>query len=91
MAQKLNSYTPLTTKEVQVLRRDIPPRKSTLEEKDEIRNAAKKVLTKLHLVYTMGLTAVPKKYVCTRNSMTTNFNHLYDENNTEREENMRGK
>ena len=91
MAQKLNSYTPLTTKEVQVLRRDIAPRKLTLEEKDEIRNAAKKVLTKLHLVYTMGLTAVPKKYVCTRNSMTTNFNHLYDENNTEREENMRGK
>ena len=89
MAQKLNSYTPLTTKEVQVLRRDIPLRKSTLEEKDELRNAAKKVLTKLHLVYTMGLTAVPKKYVCTRNSMTTNFNHLYDENNSEREENMR--
>jgi len=85
----LNSYTPLTPKEVHVLRRDIPLRKSTLEEKDDLRNAAKKVLTKLHLVYTMGLTAVPKKYVCTRNSMTTNCNHLYDENNSEREENMR--
>ena len=64
-------------------------RKSTPEEKDEMRNAAKKVLTKLHLVYTMGINAVPKKYIVTRNSMTTNFNHLYDENNTEREENMR--
>ena len=90
MYQKLNSYTPLTPKEVQVLRRDIPLRKSTPEEKDEMRNAAKKVLTKLHLVYTMGM-EVQKKYLFTRNSMTTNFNHLYDENNTEREENMRRK
>ena len=91
MLQKLSSYNPLMNKEVQVLKRDIPLRKSTPEEKDDMTKAAKKVLTKLHLIYTMGIDAVPKKYTFTRNSMTTNFNHLYDENNTEREENMRRK
>ena len=60
MLQKIGSYTPLTTKEVQVLKRDIPLRKSTPEEKDDMRNAAKKVLTKFHLVYTMEIDEVPK-------------------------------
>ena len=58
-------------------------------EKDDLRNAVKKVLTKLHLVYTMGITTVPREYVSIRNSITTNFNRLYDENSSDREENMR--
>ena len=35
-----------------MIRRDIPLRRSTIVEKDELRNAVKKLLTKLHLVYT---------------------------------------
>ena len=89
MAQKLNSYTKLTEKEVQVLRKDIPLRRSTLVEKDELRNALKKVLTKLHLVYTIGVNKVPQEYVNIRNSITTNVNRLYDENNSDRRENLR--
>ena len=74
---------------MQVLRKDIPLRRSTLVEKDELRNAVKKVLTKLHLVYTIGVNKVPQEYVNIRNSITTNVNHLYDENNSDRRENMR--
>ena len=89
MAQKLSSYKKLTKKEVQVLRKDIPLRRSTLVEKDELRNPVKKLLTKLHLVYTIGVTKVPQEYVNIRNSITSNVNRLYDENNSNRKENMR--
>ena len=50
MLQKLSSYKSLTTKEVQVLKREIPLRQATSEEKDDMTKAAKKVLTKLHLI-----------------------------------------
>ena len=64
-------------------------RRSTLVEKDELRNALKKVLTKLHLVYTIGVNKVPQEYVNIRNSITTNVNRLYDEKHSDQRENMR--
>ena len=56
---------------------------------NDMTKAAKKVFTKLHLIYTMGIDTVPRKYTFIKSSMTSNFNNLYDEKNTEREENMR--
>ena len=89
MAQKVKSYKKLTEREVQVIRKDIPLRRSTIVEKDELRNAVKKLLTKLHLVYTIGVNKVPQEYLNIRNSITSNVNRLYDEDNSGRIENMR--
>ena len=85
--QKLNSYKPLTIKEVQVLTRQTPLRQATSEEKDDMTKAVSKLLTKLHLLYTMGMDNVPKRYTFARNSMMSNFNKLYGERNAEEEKN----
>ena len=69
MQQKLNSYKPLTTREVQVVTRRIPLRKANSEEKDDMTKAVSKLLTKLHLLYTMGVENVPKRYTLARTSM----------------------
>ena len=49
--------------------------------------AVSKLLTKLHLLYTMGMDNVPKGYIFARNSMMSNFNKLYGERNAEEEKN----
>ena len=88
MAQKVKSYKKLTEEEVQVIRKEIPLRRSTMVEKDELRNAVKKMLTKLHLVYTIGVSEVPQEYTTIRNSLTSNVNRLYDRESFGRIENM---
>merc|ERR1712001_316220 len=88
MAQKIKSYKKLTEEEIQVLRKEIPLRRSTMVEKDELRNAVKKMLTKLHLVYTIGVNEVPQEYTTIRNSLTSNVNRLYDRESFGRTENM---
>ena len=55
MQQKINSYIPLTTKDVHVLTRKIPLRQATSEEKDDMTKAVSKLHTKLHLLYTLGV------------------------------------
>ena len=77
MQQKINSYKPLTTKEVQVLTRKIPLRQATSEEKEDMTKAVSKLHTKLHLLYTLGVENVPGSYKYTRISMLSNFNKLY--------------
>ena len=57
-------------------------------EKDELRIAVKKLLTKLHLVYTIGANEVPQEYTTIRNSFTTNVNRLYAKEHADQIENM---
>ena len=88
MAQKIKSYKKLSDYKVQVIRREIPLRRSNMVEKDELRNAVKKLLTKLHLVYTIGVNEVPQEYTTIRNSINSNVNRLYDKESSGRIENM---
>ena len=88
IAQKVKSYKKLTEHEIQVIRREIPLRRSTIVEKDELRNAVKKLLTKLHLIYTIGVSEVPLEYTTIRNSINSNVNRLYDKESSGRIENM---
>ena len=57
-------------------------------EKDELKNAVKKMLTKLHLIYTIGVNEVPQEYTTIRNSLTSNINRLYGREGSGRVENM---
>ena len=88
MAQKIKSYKKLTEKEIQVITKEIPLRRSTMVEKDELKNAVKKMLTKLHLIYTIGVNEVPQEYTTIRNSLTSNINRLYGREGSGRVENM---
>ena len=88
MAQKVKSYKKLTDYEVEVIRREIPLRRSSMVEKEELRIAVKKLLTKLHLVYTIGANEVPQEYTNTRNSINTNVNKLYSKKHSDQIENM---
>ena len=88
IAQKIRSYKKLTDYEVEVIRREIPLRRSSMVEKEELRIAVKKLLTKLHLVYTIGANEVPQEYINTRNSINTNVNKLYSKKHSDRTGNM---
>ena len=88
IAQKVRSYKKLTDYEVEVIRREIPLRRSTMVEKDELRMAVKKLLTKLHLVYTIGANEVPQEYTTIRGSLTTNVNRLYSKKHAGQVENL---
>jgi len=88
MAQKVKSYKKLTDYEVEVIRREIPLRRSSMVEKEELRIAVKKLLTKLHLVYTIGANEVPQEYTTIRNSINTNVNKLYSKKHSDQTENM---
>ena len=57
-------------------------------EKDELRMAVKKLLTKLHLVYTIGGNEVPQEYTTIRGSFTTNVNRLYSKKHAGQVENL---
>ena len=88
MTQQLKSYKKLTDHEVEVIRREIPLRRSSMVEKEELRIAVKKLLTKLHLVYTIGAKEVPQEYINTRNSVNTNVNKMYSRKHSDKTGNM---
>ena len=81
MQQKIDSYTPLTPHEVQVLTRKVPIRPATSEEKEEMTKAVSKIHTKLHLLYTLGIKKIPGSYPYNRTSVLSNFNKIYKSRN----------
>lgn len=80
MQQKIDSYTPLTPLEVQVLTK-IPIRPATSEEKEEMTKAVSKIHTKLHFLYTLGIRNIPGSSPYNRTSMLSNFNMIYKSRN----------